>query len=164
MVGSAGSEEKCRWLIEELGFDAALNYRDEDFAEQLRAEFPDGFSVFFDTVGGTQFEFAVQTAAPAARLALCGTLAQQFAAAPGASMPRFEALTAIRKQLVILPFSTFHTPEQIAHWVTHYAAWLAEDRFVFPQSSPAGGLREAPQALIDLGKGKFRGNVVLALD
>src|SRR5690606_30851309 len=52
VVGLAGSDDKCRWLTAELGFDAAINYRAGNLAERLAEEFPDGIDVFFDNVGG----------------------------------------------------------------------------------------------------------------
>ena len=52
VVGIAGSDEKCAWLTDELGFDHAINYRDEDVGARLRATCPDGIDVYFDNVGG----------------------------------------------------------------------------------------------------------------
>ncbi|GAA1615921.1 MDR family NADP-dependent oxidoreductase [Leucobacter chromiireducens] len=164
VVGSAGTDDKCRWLVEELGFDTACNYRDPDFIDRLRDAAPTGYSVCFDTVGGRQFEHAIEAAGPGARIALCGTLAQQFAGPGIPAGPRLDLATAIRKQLRILPFSTFHTPEQIAQWLKHYTDGLATGEIVFPHSLVPGGLKAAPAALAQLGAGGFRGNVVVRLN
>lgn len=163
VVGTAGSDEKVQWLVDELGFDAAFNYRRPGQAEWLSDQFPAGFTVFFDTVGGDQFEIAVRTAGQDARFALCGTLAQQFADAGAAEHPRIDIATAIRKQLRILPFSTYHTPEQIHAWTSHYATWLGKGGFAFPHTSVPGGLTAAPEALISLTRGAYRGNVIVPL-
>ena len=65
-IGIAGGPDKCRWLVEELGFDAAIDYKGEDVRAQLREHAPDGVDVFFDNVGGEVLE---QRAARASRAA-----------------------------------------------------------------------------------------------
>lgn len=162
VIGSAGSTEKVRYLVEELGFDAGINYKESSIKEQLAHLAPEGISVFFDTVGGSQFEAAVQAASPGARFALCGALAGQINGGVEAS-PRLDIMTAIVKQLVILPFSTHHTPDQLAAWGTHYGKWLAEGKIVFPHTIIDGGLGAAPAALDALLEGRYRGNVLVRL-
>ncbi|GAA1345071.1 MDR family NADP-dependent oxidoreductase [Arthrobacter roseus] len=163
VVGTAGSDEKVAWLVDELGFDAAFNYKTPGIEEWLTDQFPTGFSVFFDTVGGAQFEMAVRHAGQNARFALCGTLSEQFAKNGADQRPRFDIMTGIRKQLQILPFSTYHTPEQIHAWSLHYAQWLAEGDFHFPHTTIEGGLSAAREALISLMQSKYRGNVIVEL-
>ncbi len=163
VVGTAGSDKKVAWLVDELGFDAAFNYKTPGIEEWLTGQFPSGFSVFFDTVGGAQFEMAVRHAAQDARFALCGTLSEQFAKNGLGQRPQFDIMTGIRKQLRILPFSTFHTPEQIQAWTLHYAQWLADGDFHFPHTTIEGGLSAAPEALISLMQSKYRGNVIVEL-
>jgi NADPH-dependent curcumin reductase CurA len=162
VIGSAGSAEKIKYLTEELGFDAGINYRDGRIEEQLAEFAPDGIDVFFDTVGGSQFEAAVQAAAPHARFALCGALAGQIDGGIAGS-PRLDIMTSIVKQLTIRPFSTLHTSEQLAAWGMHYAQWLAEGKIVFPHSIIDGGLDAAPAALDALLKGQYRGNVLIRM-
>lgn len=163
VIGSAGSADKVKYLVDDLGFDAGINYRDGLVAEQLAEVAPDGIDVFFDTVGGDQFEAAVQAAAPNARFALCGALAGQIDGGT-AGFPRLDIMAAIVKQLKILPFSTFHTPEQLAAWGTHYGQWLAEGKIVFPHTIIDGGLDAAPAVLDALLNGKYRGNVLVRMD
>jgi NADPH-dependent curcumin reductase CurA len=162
VIGSAGSAGKVRYLIDGLGFDAGINYKDSSLQEQLAYLAPEGIDVFFDTVGGDQFEAAVQAAAPGARFALCGALAGQIDGGNEGS-PRLDLMTAIVKQLVIRPFSTHHTPEQLAAWGSHYGQWLAEGKIVFPHTIIDGGLEAAPDALDGLLQGRYRGNVLIRL-
>ncbi|WP_104116891.1 NADP-dependent oxidoreductase [Arthrobacter sp. B1805] len=162
VIGSTGSAEKVRYLVDDLGFDAAINYRDGRIAEELAELAPQGIDVFFDTVGGVQFEAAVHAAAPDARFALCGALAGQVGGGTE-SAPRLDIMTAIVKQLVIRPFSTLHTPEQLAAWGSHYGQWLAEGRIVFPHTIVDGGLAVAPDVLDGLLEGRYRGNVLVRL-
>lgn len=162
VIGSAGSAEKIRYLVEELGFDAGINYKDSSVEGQLAELAPEGISVFFDTVGGTQFEAAVQAAAPGARFALCGALAGQIDGGHG-GYPRLDVMSAIVKQLVILPFSTHHTPAQLTAWGSHYGQWLAKGKIVFPHTIIRGGLAAAPDTLDGLLQGRYRGNVLLRI-
>ncbi len=160
VIGSAGSAAKARYLVEELGFDAAFDYNDGPVVDRLREAAPDGITVFFDCVGGEQFEAAVQVAAPFARFALCGALAGQIGGGDGGS-PRFDLMTAITKHLTLRPFACFHTPEQIEAWNTAFARWLQEGTFVYSSTVVDAPLDGAPQALVDFMSGAYRGNVVV---
>ena len=162
VIGSAGSAAKVAYLTKELGFDAAINYRDGEIAAQLRALAPEGITVFYDTIGGATFEAAVQAAAHGARFALCGALAGQLDDSVGAH-PRLDVMTAIVKELVIKPFSTRHSPEQIQAWHAHYGRWLAEGKIVYSGTVLAGGIDAAPRVLDELLAGRHRGNVILRI-
>lgn len=74
VVGSAGSDDKVRLLVEEYGFDAAFNYRNGPVAEQLRTAAPDGIDVYFDNVGGEHLEAAVGALNLRGRIAICGMI------------------------------------------------------------------------------------------
>lgn len=161
VIGSAGSRAKVDYLVQELGYDAAFVYHDGPVVDQLRKLAPDGINVFFDNVGGEQFEAAVEVAAPHARFALCGALSIQNGARD--AFPRLDLMTAITRHLELRPFACYHTPEQIGAWFQHFGTWLAEGRFVFPQTVVEGGIEQAPQTLVDLLKGVHRGNVSVSL-
>ncbi|MGW0810260.1 zinc-binding dehydrogenase [Nonomuraea sp. NPDC002799] len=158
VIGSAGSKEKVAYLVDELGFDAAFDYHDGPIADQLNELAPEGITVFFDNVGGEQLEAAIEAAAPGARFALCGALSAQIRG--GADrFPGADSAAAAAKGVQVLPFSTYHTPEQISAWTEHFSAWLAQGRFVFPHTVVDSGLAGAPQALVSLLKGDYKGNV-----
>ncbi|ARF76238.1 zinc-binding dehydrogenase [Kitasatospora albolonga] len=159
VIGSAGSKEKVAYLVDELGYDAAFDYHDGPVVDQLRKLAPDGINVFFDNVGGEQFEAAVQVAAPHARFALCGALSGQIGGTGG--HPRLDLMTAITRHLELRPYATYHTPEQVQAWTEHVARWLSEGRFVFPQTVVEGGIEQAPGALLDLLAGRHRGNITV---
>lgn len=80
VVGIAGSAEKCRWLCDELGFDAAVDYHGNDFAERLNAALPDGTDVYFDNVGGMVSWHAMHLMRMSGRIAVCGSIAAYNAA------------------------------------------------------------------------------------
>jgi len=76
VVGIAGSEEKCRWLTEELGYDAAINYRREDVSTALRKSCPDGIDIYFENVGGAITDAVFAQLNLQARISLCGLISQ----------------------------------------------------------------------------------------
>lgn len=76
VVGVAGSREKCDFLVEELGFDAAINYREEDQAARVKALCPDGIDVFFDNVGGEILDIALANLSHNARVVICGGISR----------------------------------------------------------------------------------------
>lgn len=160
VIGSAGGPAKVDYLVNELGYDAAFDYRDGTAAEHLRRLAPEGITVFFDNVGGEQYAAALANAAPGARFALCGSLSTQLGG-HAVRFPEPDAEAAAVKDVTLLPFSTWHTPEQIAAWKTAFAEWLAEGRFVFPHTIVDGGITAAPAALVALPGGAHRGNVVV---
>ncbi|MGW6538786.1 NADP-dependent oxidoreductase [Streptomyces sp. NPDC055051] len=76
VIGSAGSDEKVKWLVEELGFDAAFNYKNGPVRDQLREAAPDGIDVYFDNVGGEHLEAAISALNVHGRATICGMIAQ----------------------------------------------------------------------------------------
>ena len=81
-IGIAGSAAKCRWLVDELGFDAAINYRSEDVGAALARHCPDGIDVYFDNVGGPILDACLKRMKLGGRIPTCGLIAQYNAAAP----------------------------------------------------------------------------------
>ena len=75
-VGIAGGEEKCRHIVEELGFDAAVDYKSENVVKGLREKCPNGIDVYFDNVGGEILDAALACLARGARIPLCGAISQ----------------------------------------------------------------------------------------
>lgn len=82
IIGIAGSEEKCSWLTTELGFEAAINYREQDVAVRLQALCPDGIDVYWDNVGGDMLDTALAQLAQGARVVICGGISRYNATTP----------------------------------------------------------------------------------
>jgi len=162
VIGSTGSKEKIDFLVDELGFDAAFDYHDGPVVDRLKELAPDGIDVFFDNVGGEQFEAAVTAAARGARFALCGALSGQLGGGTGGS-PRLDLMTAFPKELVLRPFATLHTPDQIADWNEHFGRWLREERIVFPHTAVEGGVPALAENFIALLNRRYSGTVVARL-
>lgn len=158
VIGSTGSQAKVDYLINELGYDAAFNYRDGEIAQHLRKLAPEGISVFFDNVGGDQFLAALQCATWHARFALCGTLAGQSGDSTAGSPP-LDLTGVISRAITIKGFAAMHTPEQIEHWNKQFGEWLAAKKIVFPHTT-IEGLANYPQAQVALLEGKYSGLVL----
>ncbi|MFI9595944.1 zinc-binding dehydrogenase [Nonomuraea sp. NPDC052265] len=161
VIGIAGSAAKVDYLTDELGFDAAFDYHD-DLDVRLKELAPEGISVFFDVVGGAVYEAALRAARPGARFALCGSLASQLGDAAD-RFPEPDCQAALARGVDLLPFSCHHTPDQIAAWREHFSDWLAEGRFVYPQTVVEGGIEQVPGAFLSMLKGAYRGNVSVKL-
>lgn len=76
VVGLTGSDEKCRWIKDELGFDAAINYKKENVREALLRECPEGIDIYFDNVGGETLETVLDLINLRARISICGMISQ----------------------------------------------------------------------------------------
>lgn len=155
VIGSAGSAAKVDYLVKELGFDAAFNYKDGDLTERLAELAPDGIDVYFDNTGGDQFEAALQNAAQDARFMLCGVLSGKN--------PTLDLDPAVGRDVTIKGFSTPYTPDALTDWREHFGRWLREDRIVFPHTVVEGGPAEAPKAFLGLLKGEYTGQVIVKL-
>lgn len=164
VIGSTGSKAKAEYLVKECGFDAVFDYHDGPVVDQLRELAPEGITVFFDNVGGDQFEAAVAVAAPYARFALCGALSGQLGdAGEDGTRPRLDLMACFPKQLTLRGFATFHTPDQIADWNNQFSAWLREGRITFPHTVVAGNVADLPKSFVALLDRKFSGNVMAQL-
>src|SRR5699024_11816590 len=75
VVGIAGADDKCDYVVDELGFDACVNYKDDDFAAQLEAACPDGIEVYFENVGGKVLSAVVELLNEFSRMPVCGMIA-----------------------------------------------------------------------------------------
>jgi NADPH-dependent curcumin reductase CurA len=83
VVGIAGGADKCRYLVEELGFDAAIDYKTENVAEALKTHCPKGVNVYFDNVGGDILDAVLTRLARGARVVICGAISQYNNTTPG---------------------------------------------------------------------------------
>jgi len=159
VIGSVGSKAKADYLVGELGYDAAINYREGNVAQRLHELAPDGISVFFDNVGGEQFEAALQNASWQARFALCGALSGQ-SGDPMGNSPRLNLNSVIPRAVTIRGFAAMHTPEQIESWNKQFGEWLAAKKITYAHTS-IEGLAAFPEAQAALLEGKYTGLTLL---
>jgi NADPH-dependent curcumin reductase CurA len=161
VIGSAGSAEKVRYLTDELGFDAAFNYKDGPVVDQLKAAAPDGIDVYFDNVGGEHLEAAISVLNTHGRAALCGAIAQYNDTEP-APGPR-NLIQAVGKRLTLRGFIVmdhYHLQEQ---FVREVGGWIREGRLHYTETVVEGGVRQAPSAFLGLLRGQNTGKMLVKL-
>ncbi|MDI6101020.1 NADP-dependent oxidoreductase [Actinoplanes sp. NEAU-A12] len=160
VIGSAGSAEKTRHLIDDLGFDAAFNYKDAPVRDQLRAAAPDGVDVYFDNVGGDHLEAAISTLNKFGRIAMCGAIAQYNDVAPPAA-PRNLA-SAIGKEINLRGFLVGNHSHRMPDFVAEVGGWLRSGR-ITARETIVDGLENAPEAFLGLLRGDNTGKMVVKL-
>jgi NADPH-dependent curcumin reductase CurA len=162
VVGIAGGPEKCRWLVEDLGFDAAIDYKAGDLRAQLKTHAPDGVDVFFDNVGGEALEAALAGLARGGRIVLCGAVSQYNAAAAGRGPANYMQLLVARASMT--GFVIFDYADRYAEGVAQLANWLHSGELRSREHVVAGDVNDFPEILLTLFRGENTGKLVLALD
>ena len=144
VIGSAGSEEKVRYLLDELGLDAAFNYRDGPVVDLLREAAPDGIDVYFDNVGGDHLEAALATLRRWGRVALCGAISEYESVGPSPGPSNLFQATA--NNLTLRGFRGSAYQHRLPDVVRELGGWLAEGRLRYRETI-IDGLERAPEAL-----------------
>ena len=160
-IGSAGSAAKVRYLLDELGLDAAFNYHDGPVLEQLRAAAPDGIDVYFDNVGGDHLEAALATLRNRGRAALCGAISQYESTAPTPGPSNLFQATA--NNLTLRGFRGSAYQHRLPDVVRELGGWLAEGRLRYRETI-IDGLQRAPEALARVLSGDTTGKALVRLD
>jgi NADPH-dependent curcumin reductase CurA len=160
VIGSAGSDEKVAYLLDELGVDAAFNYKRGPVAELLPAAAPDGIDVYFDNVGGDHLEAALGALRPWGRVAMCGAIAE-YDAAESSSGPR-NLFLAVSKNLTLRGFRASSHVHLMDEMVREVGAWLREGSIRYEQTI-VEGLEQAPEALARLLRGDTTGKTLVKI-
>jgi NADPH-dependent curcumin reductase CurA len=160
VVGSAGSDAKVTWLRDELGLDAAFNYKSGPLPELLREAAPDGFDVYFDNVGGDHLEAAIGALRRGGRVAICGTISEYDAAEPPPG-PRNMFLT-VAKDLTIRGFRGSSHVHLMGEMTREMGAWLRAGRIRYRETI-VEGLEHAPEALARLMRGDTAGKTLVRI-
>ncbi len=159
VVGIAGGPEKCAWLRDELGFDAAIDYKSEDVRRALREHAPDGIDVYFDNVGGEILDGALANLAPQARVVICGAISQYNATSAMRGPSNYMALLVTRSRME--GFVVFDYADRYAHAGAELAQWIAEGRIVAREEVVDGGIEAFGPTLLRLFAGDNTGKLVL---
>jgi NADPH:quinone reductase len=157
-VGIAGTEEKCRYLVEELGFDAAINYKSDSFRAQLKAACPNGVDVYFDNVGGTVSDHVLSLINDGARIPLCGQIALYNLTKLDVG-PRIQTLILIHRALM-KGFIVSDYRKQNAQAMKDLSHWLAEGKLQ-SRETIVEGFENIPEAFLGLFKGENIGKYVV---
>jgi NADPH-dependent curcumin reductase len=161
-IGIAGGEDKCRWLIDELGFDAAIDYKRGDARAQLREHAPDGVDVFFDNVGGEVLEAVLGRLARGARVVLSGAISQYNATEAPHGPANYMQLLVARASMT--GFVIFDYAARYGEGVAQLAQWLGSGELRSREHMVHGDIDQFPEVLLQLFRGGNTGKLVLALD
>jgi hypothetical protein len=150
-IGIAGSAEKCRYAVDELGYEACINYREDELRAALKQSCPDGVDVYFDNVGGDVLAAAIGNLALNARVVLCGMPAAYSLDAPPAHGPWLGPVVAARatiKGLVV--YDHLHRMGEMQKVI---GRWIRDGQFKY-REEVTDGLEHAPQAFCRLMRGE----------
>ncbi|KAB8165653.1 zinc-binding dehydrogenase [Lysobacter maris] len=162
-IGIASGVDKCRQVVEELGFDACLDRREPDLAARLAAVCPDGIDVYFENVGGEVFDAVLPLLNIGARMPVCGVIAHYNDEAPPAGPDRLPGAMAaiLQKRIRVQGFVILdHYADRYDAFRREMGQWVAEGRIKL-REDVVEGLEAAPEAFIGLLQGRNHGKLVV---
>jgi len=144
VVGIAGSDEKCKWVVDELGCEAAINYKTQDVDAELRKACPNKIDVYFDNVGGDILNAVLGQINVHARVVICGAISQYNATEPQPGPANYITLLTKRSRMegfIVLDFA-----DRFMEGVMQLGQWLAEGKLKH-REDVVEGLENAPKAI-----------------
>jgi NADPH-dependent curcumin reductase CurA len=158
-VGIAGGREKCDYVVNELGFDACVDYKAGALNDELRAAAPDGIDCYFENVGGEILDAALRRMNPFSRIAVCGLISQYNATDPY-GVKAFQSILTNR-----IKVQGFIVSDRMELWpkaLADLAGWVAAGKIKY-RETVTEGLENAPRAFIGLLKGENFGKQLVKL-
>jgi NADPH-dependent curcumin reductase CurA len=166
VVGVAGSKEKCDFTKSELGFDECINYKNEDFKDQLKSSCPNGVDIYWENVGGKTFDTVMPLLNDYARIPVCGLISLYNATSmPGGDKDRLPLLfrQILTKRMMIKGFIVFNHYDQREESIIALSNWIKEGKIKYKEDF-VDGLENAPNAFIGLLNGKNFGKLVVKVN
>jgi len=161
-VGIAGSAEKCRYVVDELGFDACLSHRQENLAAPLQEACPDGIDIYYENVGGKVLETVIGLLNPFSRIPVCGLVSQynmtELPAGPNLLPVLMRAV--LTNRISIRGFIVWDFADQEHTFLKEVSGWLKSGKLRYREDRVTG-LENAPEAFMGLLKGKNFGKLVV---
>jgi NADPH-dependent curcumin reductase len=158
VVGIAGGPEKCRWIVEHLGFDAAIDYKSEDVGAALDRLCPQGINMNFENVGGPIMDAVFSRLNRNGRMALCGTISGYNDDGPLAGPTDFAPV--VMNRLTIRGFIVIDYLPRAHEAFSALGDWIAQGRLQW-KDHVVEGLDQAPSALQRLFRGDHDGKLLL---
>ncbi|HEY6337668.1 MAG TPA: NADP-dependent oxidoreductase, partial [Candidatus Sulfotelmatobacter sp.] len=158
VVGIAGTDEKCNWLVKELGFDGAVNYKDANYKKQLKDACPDGVDIYFENVGGEILENALYLMNTFGRVVACGMISQYNATAPVPGPPNLALV--ISKRLKIQGFIATDHASKVKEMINNFTQWHSSGRLKY-RVEIVRGIESAPAAINKLFDGSNNGKLMV---
>ena len=161
VVGIAGTDEKCTWLVDELGFDAAVNYKTDDVKKALRKACPDGIDVYFDNVGGEILDICLGQLALKARVVCCGAISAYNDRKAAYGLTNYFSLITRRARME--GFLILDYQDRFGEAQGDLLTWVLEGKIKHAVHL-VEGLENAPDALNLLFTGGNTGKVIVAVE
>ena len=161
VVGAAGGPDKCRMLVEDLGFDGAVDYKEDDLLGQLRTHTPDFVDVFFDNVGGNVLNQGLTRLARGARVVICGAISQYNSADAMTGPSNYLALLVSRASMT--GFLVFDYAAQFPQATAEMTDWVTSGRLKSIEDTSPGDVTSFPTTFARLFTGQNTGKLVLEL-
>jgi NADPH-dependent curcumin reductase len=158
VIGIAGGSEKCQYVVKELGFDAAIDYKAEDVKQALRKHCPEGIDVYFDNVGGDILDAVLTQIARKARIVLCGAISQYNNTGPIKGPSNYLSLLVNRGRMEGMV--VFDYADRYGQAGREMAGWMAAGKLK-SREHLVEGLQTFPETLLKLYKGENFGKLVL---
>jgi NADPH-dependent curcumin reductase len=157
-IGIAGAADKCAHVVDELGFDAAVDYKSQDVRKALRAHCPKGIDIYFDNVGGDILDACLANLARRARVVICGAISQYNSTTAVKGPSNYLSLLVNRARME--GFVVFDYADRYAQAAREMAGWMAQGKLKSREDIVAG-LDTFPETLLKLFKGENLGKLVL---
>jgi hypothetical protein len=158
VVGIAGGPDKCRYIVQELGFDAAIDYKSEDVKKALRTHCPKGVDVYFDNVGGDILDAVLTQLNLRARIIICGAISQYNATGPVKGPSNYLSLLVNRASMTGMVI--FDYADRYAEAAREMAGWLTAGKLK-SREDIVQGFQTFPETFLKLFKGENTGKLVL---
>ena len=160
VVGSTGSDEKVKMLLDELKFDAAFNYRTVDLEQELGRLCPEGIDVYFDNVGGDHLQAALHHMKQFGRIVVCGAISQYNNESPSTGLRDLDLM--FRRSLTMRGIRSPDSEALRPDFVRDMSKWLGTGQIVNLETV-VEGIERAPSAFIGLFSGQNVGKMVVAV-
>ncbi|WJG11068.1 NADP-dependent oxidoreductase [Aliiglaciecola sp. LCG003] len=161
VVGIAGGEEKCKYLVDELGFDAAIDYKNSDVKQGLKEHCPKGVDVFFDNVGGDILDDVLTRINMKARIVICGAISQYNNTTPVKGPSNY--LTLLVNRAKMEGIVVFDNIDNYGKSAAEMAGWIGEGKLIAKEHI-VEGLETFPDTLLMLFRGENFGKLVIKVD
>jgi NADPH-dependent curcumin reductase len=160
VVGIAGSDEKCKWIVDELGFDAAINYKTENISQGLKRTCPKGIDIYFDNVGGEILDAVLAMINLRARISICGMISQYNATSPVPGP--YNLINLLVRRAKMQGFIVIDYLPRAQEAIPELIKWHMEGKLKY-RVDIVEGLKEAPQAVNKLFDGSNQGKLIIKL-
>ncbi|OYW12162.1 MAG: NADP-dependent oxidoreductase, partial [Acidiphilium sp. 37-67-22] len=157
VVGIAGREDKCRYIVDELGFDAAIDYKSESVPERLRETCPNGIDVYFDNVGGQILDDCLARINLRARIVICGAISQYNSTTPVRGPANYLSLLVNRARMQGM--IVFDWADRYPEGMQAMAGWLRQGKLK-SREDIVDGLENFPETLLKLFSGDNFGKLI----